>query len=115
MVQRSVDHAIAIDAFELPKVWEKEHKPLTTLADILLIAPASANILGKAACGIADDLLSTTIISMRKPIVIATHINDMMYASPSVQRNINTLKHDGFFLSTIANPSTRVCFPQSSK
>lgn len=96
MVQRSVDHPVSIDAFDLPKVWESNHKSLPDLADLLLIAPASANMLGKAACGIADDLLSTTLMSMRGPIVFATHINDKMYASPSVQRNIKTLKQDGF-------------------
>lgn len=91
MVQRSVDHPVSIDAFELPKVWDQEHKSITDIADLMLIAPASADILGKAACGIADDLLSTTIMSMRRPIVFATHVNDKMYMSPSVQRNIKIL------------------------
>lgn len=96
MVQRGLAHPISIDHFELPKAWESDHKSLPDIADLLLIAPASANILGKAACGIADDLLSTTIMSMRCPILFATHINDKMYASPSVQRNIKTLIGDGF-------------------
>ena len=96
MVQRSVIHPVSIEAFELPKSWEKDHKPLDS-ADLLIIAPASANILGKAAWGIADDLLSTTIMSTRGPKMIATHINDKMYSSPSVQRNIKTLKQDGFY------------------
>lgn len=96
MVQRSVDHPVQIRSFELPKTWDKNHQSLSQKTDLLLIAPASANILGKAANGIADDLLSTTIMSMRGPKVIATHINNMMYNSPSVQRNIKTLRGDGF-------------------
>lgn len=96
MVQRSVDHPIQIEAFDPPKSWEKDHKSLSQDMDLLLIAPASADILGKAANGIADDLLSTTIMSMRGPKIAATHINDKMYNSPSVQRNVKTLIDDGF-------------------
>jgi len=61
-----------------------------------LIAPASANTLGKAANGIADNLLSTKILSTKSPIMIATHINPTMYNKPSVQRNLVQLKEDGF-------------------
>lgn len=111
MVQRSVDHPIYIDAFELPKIWEQGHKSITDIADLMLIAPASADILGKAASGIADDLLSTTIMSMRKPIVFATHINDKMYASPSVQRNVRTLKQDGFCFIENDRPDHPGLFP----
>ncbi|PRR84026.1 flavoprotein [Clostridium luticellarii] len=96
MVQRSVDHPIQIKAFDLPKSWEKGHRSLSQDTDLLLIAPASADILGKAANGIADDLLSTTIMSMRGPKIIAMHINNKMYNSPSVQRNVKTLIGDGF-------------------
>lgn len=96
MVQRSVKHPIQNEAFTLPVIWDKEHQSLTYKTDLLLIAPASADILGKAANGIADDLVSTTIMSIRGPKVIATHINNMMYNSPSVQRNVKTLKEDGF-------------------
>lgn len=111
MAQRSVDHPISIEAFELPKVWESGRGRLADMADLLVIAPASANILGKAACGIADDLLSTTIMSMRCPIIFATHINDKMYASPSVQRNIKTLKQDGFHFVDNNRPEHPGIFP----
>ena len=110
MVQRSVNHPISIEAFELPKTWEKDHKPLAD-SDLLLIAPASANILGKAAWGIADDLMSTTIMSTRGPILFATHINDKMYNSPSVQRNIKTLKQDGFSFVDNNRPEHPGLFP----
>lgn len=111
MAQRSVEHPIAIEHFELPKVWESGHKSLPDIADLLLIAPASANMLGKAAWGIADDLLSTTIMSTRQSIVFATHINDKMYASPSVQRNIKTLKQDGFTFVENNRPEHPGLFP----
>lgn len=110
MVQRSVDHPISMDAFELPTSWEKDRKPLDS-ADLLLIAPASANILGKAAWGIADDLLSTTIMSTRGPIVFATHINSKMYNSPSVRRNVKTLKEDGFLFVDNNRPEHPGLFP----
>lgn len=111
MVQRSVAHPVQIDQFELPKSWEKDHQSLTQNADLLLIAPASANILGKAAGGIADDLMSTTIMAMRGPKVLAVNINDMMYNSPSVQRNIRTLESDGFIFVANGNPEHPSRFP----
>ena len=110
MVQRSVGHPISMDAFELPRTWEKDHKPLDS-ADLLLIAPASANTLGKAAWGIADGLLTTVIMSTRGPILFATHINDKMYSSPSVQRNIRTLKQDGVHFVDNNRPEHPGLFP----
>lgn len=111
MLQRSVDHPIQIHSFDLPKTWDNGHKSLSQKTDLLLIAPASANILGKAANGISDDLLSTTIMSMRGPKVIATHINDMMYNSPSVLRNVQTLKDDGFIFVKNGNLEHPSHFP----
>ncbi|MBU3100045.1 MULTISPECIES: flavoprotein [Clostridium] len=111
MLQRSVDHPIQIHSFDLPKTWDNSHKSLSQKTDLLLIAPASANILGKAANGISDDLLSTKIMSMRGPKVIATHINDMMYNSPSVLRNVQTLKNDGFIFIENGNPQHPSYFP----
>lgn len=115
MVQRSVDHPIQIEAFELPKEWDKNHQSLSQNTDLLLIAPASANILGKAANGIADDLLSVTIMSMRGPKVIATHINNMMYNSPSVQRNVKTLIGDGFVFVDNGNKEHPSHFPSTNQ
>lgn len=115
MVQRSVDHPIQIEAFELPKTWDRNHKSLSQNTDLFLIAPASANILGKAANGIADDLLSTTIMSMHCPKVIATNINDMMYSSPSVQRNVKTLIGDGFIFVDNGNKVHPSRFPATDQ
>jgi Phosphopantothenoylcysteine synthetase/decarboxylase len=115
MVQRSVDHPIQIEAFELPKTWDKSHQSLSQKTDLLLVAPASANILGKAANGIADNLLSTTIMSIRGPKVMATHINDMMYNSSSVQRNIKTLIGDGFIFVDNGNKEHPSHFPSTDQ
>jgi phosphopantothenoylcysteine decarboxylase len=115
MVQRSVDHPIQIQAFDPPKTWDNKHKSLSQDTDLLLIAPASANVLGKAANGISDDLLSTTIMSMRGLKVIATHINDMMYNSPAVQRNVRTLKNDDFIFVENGNPEHPSYFPSIDK
>ncbi len=62
----------------------------------MCIAPASANILAKAACGLADDLLSTMLLSFTGPTIFAPAMNSAMWEKPSVQRNIKTLRGDGF-------------------
>jgi phosphopantothenoylcysteine decarboxylase/phosphopantothenate--cysteine ligase len=86
---------VAIDAFD-------QHYPLGAhieLADkaqLLCVAPASADILAKAACGLADDLLSTLLLSCTRPIVFAPAMNTAMWEKKSVQRNITTLRADGF-------------------
>lgn len=95
LLRHASGNPVSIDQFEGPEVWDKNHKPLAQ-ADLLLIAPASADILGKAACGLADNLLATTILSADCPIVFATHINPKMYSKPSVQRNVQTLQQDGY-------------------
>jgi len=73
-----------------------KHISLSALADILLIAPATANIIGKIAQGIADDILTTTVMAARAPIVIAPAMNERMYQNPLVQQNINKLKSVGY-------------------
>ena len=72
------------------------HIELADKADLLCIAPASADILAKAACGLADDLLSTLLLSFTGPIVFAPAMNSAMWEKPSVQRNIKTLRDDGY-------------------
>jgi phosphopantothenoylcysteine decarboxylase len=72
------------------------HIELADRAELMCIAPASADILAKAACGLADDLLSTLLLSFTGPIVFAPAMNSAMWEKPSVQRNIKTLRADGF-------------------
>jgi len=73
------------------------HIDLARPADLFCIAPATANILAKAAHGIADDLVSTLILSFDKPIVFAPAMNSAMWNKPVVRRNIQQLQADGCF------------------
>ena len=84
------------DGFTSRSNWEIEHISLAKRADLVLIAPATANIIGKIANGIADDLLTTTIMASRAPILIAPAMNENMYKSKIVQANIQKLKGFGF-------------------
>ncbi len=70
---------------------EMGHIELKTDASLLLVAPATANIIGKFANGIADDLLSTTFLSVTCPVLIAPAMNPNMYRHPAVKKNISTL------------------------
>lgn len=73
------------------------HIELARTADLFCIAPATANSLAKAAHGIADDLVSTLILSIDKPILFAPAMNEVMWNKPSVQRNVQQLQADGMF------------------
>ena len=86
---------VAVDMFEAPKYWEIEHISLAKLADVFVIAPATANIIGKLACGIADDMLSTTAMATKAQVIIAPAMNTNMYENPVVQRNMKLLKELG--------------------
>ncbi|MBN1470211.1 MAG: bifunctional phosphopantothenoylcysteine decarboxylase/phosphopantothenate--cysteine ligase CoaBC, partial [Syntrophaceae bacterium] len=74
------------------------HIALAEFADAFVIAPATANIIGKIASGIGDDLLSTTIMAQDKPTLICPAMNDKMLANPVVQENINKLKKIGYLV-----------------
>ena len=71
------------------------HMDLTRWADLMLVLPASANVLAKAAHGIADDLLTTCIIAASCPVVFVPGMNEVMWRKPAVQRNVATLVADG--------------------
>jgi phosphopantothenoylcysteine decarboxylase/phosphopantothenate--cysteine ligase len=73
-----------------------KHISLARKADLLLVAPATANIIGKVANGIADNQLSTTIMATRAPVVFCPAMNDQMYDNPIVQENIEKLKRFGY-------------------
>ncbi len=83
---------VVCDMFEEPKTWDVEHISLAKKADVFLIAPATANIIGKMACGISDDMLSTTVMATKAKVLIAPAMNTNMYENPIVQRNIDTLR-----------------------
>lgn len=80
------------DMFESPKTWDVEHISLAKKADVFVLAPATANVIGKVANGIADDMLTTTIMATKAKVIIAPAMNTNMYENPVVQRNIQTLK-----------------------
>ncbi|MDU1442278.1 MAG: bifunctional phosphopantothenoylcysteine decarboxylase/phosphopantothenate--cysteine ligase CoaBC [Clostridium cochlearium] len=87
---------VVTDMFDEPKHWEIQHISLAKKADLMLIVPATANIIGKVANGIADDMLSTTIMATRAPVVFASAMNTNMYTNPIVQQNIEKLKSFGY-------------------
>src|SRR6185312_10905650 len=74
------------------------HIELADKAQLLCVAPASADLVGKAAHGLADDLLSTLLLSFTGPIVFAPAMNSAMWEKPSVQRNIEVLRGDGYYI-----------------
>jgi len=74
------------------------HIEMADRAELLCIAPATANILAKAASGLADDLLSTTLLSFAGPVLLAPAMNSRMWAKPAVQRNVQQLREDGLLL-----------------
>jgi phosphopantothenoylcysteine decarboxylase/phosphopantothenate--cysteine ligase len=87
---------VVTDMFAEPKAWEIQHISLAKKADLMLIVPATANLIGKIANGIADDMLSTTIMATTAPVVFAPAMNTNMYNNPIVQENINKLKKIGY-------------------
>lgn len=88
---------VITDMFAEPKAWEIQHISLAQKADLMLIAPATANIIGKVANGIADDMLSTTIMAAAKAkVIFAPAMNTNMYENRIVQGNIEKLKSYGY-------------------
>ena len=88
---------VVTDTFATPEAWKVGHIALAEKADIMLIAPATANVIGKVACGIADDMLTTTIMASQAKIVFAPAMNVNMYRNPIVQANIEKLKSYGYY------------------
>ena len=86
---------VLLDLFDTGDDWKPPHIDLADRADLLAIVPATANILGKIANGIADDALSTVAVSVHCPILIASAMNGHMYHNPFVQHNINALRKQG--------------------
>lgn len=90
LTKRPVYH----DLFHPKEHFQGEHIGLAQRAELLVVAPATANFLAKAATGIADDLLSTLILSAVCPIIMAPAMNCEMWAKPAVQRNVKQLIED---------------------
>lgn len=92
-----------IDTFDRNFQYSVEHVALAKRADIVLIAPASANVIGKIANGIADDMLTTTVMACRCPILISPAMNTNMFLNPIVQDNLAKLRRFGY---TVIEPDS---------
>ncbi|MCC6444799.1 MAG: bifunctional phosphopantothenoylcysteine decarboxylase/phosphopantothenate--cysteine ligase CoaBC [Armatimonadetes bacterium] len=90
-------YPVVTDMFEEPTVREIAHISLAQQSDLILIAPATANIIGKIACGIADDMLSTTVMAATCPVLLAPAMNTEMWNNPIVQSNLDKLSGLGYF------------------
>ena len=84
-----------VDTFARPERWEVEHVSLAKRADLFVIAPATANIMAKLAHGIADDMLSTTCLATRAPMLIAPAMNTGMWENVATQENLKILQARG--------------------
>ena len=87
---------VIVDMFKEPKYWEIQHISLAKKADVVVIAPATANIIGKIANGIADDMLTTTAMATTAPLVFAPAMNSNMYENKILQSNIDRLRELGY-------------------
>ncbi|MDP4091857.1 MAG: bifunctional phosphopantothenoylcysteine decarboxylase/phosphopantothenate--cysteine ligase CoaBC [Bacillota bacterium] len=94
---QSISHnPVVTDMFDEPKQWNIQHISMAEKADIIVIAPATANVIGKIANGIADDMLTTTVMASKAKLLFVPAMNFNMYANPIVQNNIKTLEKLGY-------------------
>ena len=89
-------HKCIVDTFDRNFEFHVSHVSLAQKADVMMIAPASANIIGKIAHGIADDMLSTTVMACRKKVMLSPAMNVHMYDNPILQDNLATLRKYGY-------------------
>lgn len=89
------NNPVLVDMFDESGTHRVQHIGVAEEADILVIAPATANIIAKMACGLADDLLSTIVLAVRAPVLIVPSMNTNMYDHPATQDNIRKLKDRG--------------------
>ncbi|HHY95339.1 MAG TPA: bifunctional phosphopantothenoylcysteine decarboxylase/phosphopantothenate--cysteine ligase CoaBC, partial [Firmicutes bacterium] len=87
---------VVTNLFTEPKRWNVEHIALAERADLLLVVPATANVVGKVACGIADDFLTTTILATRARVVFAPAMHHGMFTNPIFQSNMQRLQTYGY-------------------
>lgn len=98
-------HPVAVKMFEDVHDWNVEHIALATWADAYVVAPATANVIGKIASGIADDMLTTQIMATQAPVFLCPAMNTNMYLNPITQRNMNTLRQLGYHILEAASGS----------
>ncbi|TVM02505.1 flavoprotein [uncultured Candidatus Kuenenia sp.] len=93
--------------------YNPSHVSLAERADLIVVAPATANFIGKVAAGIADDALTCTVMAAKTPVIIAPAMNDSMYLNPIVQQNIKKLKEHGYII--IEPEEGRLCTGKMGK
>lgn len=91
-------NSVCCELFEAPATWVPGHISLAVLADLVVVAPCTANVLSKVACGIADDLLTSTCLATTAPLLLAPAMNTGMYENAATQANIRTLRQRGIKL-----------------
>ena len=96
-------HKCVVDTFDRNFEFKVEHVALAQKADVIMIAPATANVMAKLACGLADDMLTTTVLASKAPKIIAPAMNTGMYENPATQHNIERLKAYGMEVITPAS------------
>lgn len=87
---------VITDLFIENENYDPNHVSLAEHADLLVVAPATANFIGKVVAGIADDALTCTVMAARSPVIVAPAMNDSMYLNPIVQENIQRLTKLGY-------------------
>ncbi len=92
---------VHLDVFDSPPGWHFPHLELARIADAVVIAPATAHFIGRAACGMADDLLGTMLLACQNLVFVCPAMNVAMYKHPAVQANINKLREFGY---TVVEP-----------
>lgn len=95
-LQTLSQNKIVTDMFALPDQWNPVHTSLAQDADLVLIAPATANMIAKVAAGICDDIISCTVFATSAPVLIAPAMNEKMYKHAITQDNIEKLKKIGY-------------------
>ncbi len=97
------NNPVAVGMFEMTSEFSIEHVALAEAADIVVVAPATANIIAKIAAGMADDMVSCTVLATGAPVVIAPAMHTAMYRNPVTQENLARLKARGM---TIVGPES---------
>ena len=86
---------VCVDTFTRTESWDVKHISLAQKAELFLVAPATANLMAKLACGIADDMLTTTLLATKAPILLAPAMNTGMWTAEATQANLRTLQARG--------------------
>ena len=95
-LQTLTRNRVLCDQFDIDSVIDPSHISLTDKADLVLIAPATANFIGKVANGIADDALTSLMLAVKCPVLVAPAMNNRMYQNKAVQENMKKLKQFGY-------------------